>query len=72
MLLRDYLYFNRVTIKKFAESLELSPQHLSGYMCGKLRVSRKVSRAIERATAGKVTAEEIMKNNPPKKKPGSK
>ena len=72
MKFRDYLYFEKITLKSFAESIELSPAHLSGYSRGKLRVSKKVARAIERATNGKVTAEEIMKNNPPKKKPGHK
>lgn len=68
MILRDYLYFKKQTIKSFAESLELSPQHLSGYMCGKLRVSKKVARAIEKKTHSEVSAEEVMKNNPKKKK----
>ncbi len=65
--LRDYLWDNDIQIKAFAESLELTASHLSNYMHGRLRVSKKVARAIERATKGEVTAEDIMKANPPKK-----
>lgn len=71
MLLRDYLHNERftekkMTLKKFAESLELSPAHISGYIHGRLRLSKKVARAIEKVTNGKVTAAEIMFGNPPK------
>lgn len=67
MNLRDYLHFERIKIKKFADSLELSSSHITNYLHGRNRMSRKVARAIERVTEGKVTAEQIMKDNPLKK-----
>ena len=67
MNLRDYLHFERITIRKFADSLELSASHVTNYLHGRNRVSKKFARAIQRITNGKVTAEEIMKDNPPKK-----
>jgi DNA-binding transcriptional regulator YdaS (Cro superfamily) len=68
MNLRDYLHFERISLTKFSRSLELTMTHLSGYLNGRIRVSKKVARAIERITEGKVTAEQVMKDNPPKKK----
>lgn len=67
MQLRDYLHFQRKTLKKFAEELEFSVCHLSGYINGRLRLSKKAARAIERATGGKVTAAELIAANPSKK-----
>jgi DNA-binding transcriptional regulator YdaS (Cro superfamily) len=67
MNLRDYLHFQRITIKAFSESIEMSTTHITGYINGRLRLSQKVARAIERVTDGKVTAKQIMKDNPPKK-----
>ena len=68
MNLRDYLHFERISTKSFAESLELTPMHLYAYLSGRIRVSKKVARAIEKKTQGKVTAEEIIKGNPSKNK----
>lgn len=72
MKLRDYLHIerfteNKMTLKKFAESIDLSTGHLSAYIHGRLRLSKKAARAIERITDGDVTAKEVMKDNPPKK-----
>lgn len=68
MNLRDYLHFERITIKKFAESIDYAPGHLYGYLQGRLKLSKKAARIIERVTVGKVTAKEIMHDNPDKKK----
>ncbi len=67
MNLRDYLHFERIKLKTFAESIDMSITHISGYINGRLRVSKKVARNIEKITQGKVTAKEIMKDNPVKK-----
>lgn len=69
MNLRDYLHFERIKIKHFSDALELSSSHIRNYIHGRNRLSRKVARAIERITNGKVTAKQIMKDNPPKKNP---
>lgn len=58
----------RLTLKKFAKAIDFSPSHITNYLVGRTPVSRKVARAIERVTNGEVTAAEIMKDNPPKKK----
>jgi DNA-binding transcriptional regulator YdaS (Cro superfamily) len=68
MNLRDYLHFRRKTIKDFALSIDMTPGHIYGYIRGRLRVSKKVAKNIEKATQGEVTAVEIMKDNPIKKK----
>lgn len=73
MKLRDYLHEKRfsdekMTLKKFSESLELSPTHISGYIHGRNRLSKKIARAIERVTNGEVTAKQILKDNPDTKK----
>lgn len=72
MNLRDYLHEKRfskerMTLKKFAESIELSATHVGNYIYGRTRFSKKIARAIERITDGKVSAKEIMKDNPEKK-----
>lgn len=67
MNLRDYLHFERIKLKDFAESIDMSVTHISGYINGRLRVSKKVARNIEKATEGKVTAKQILKDNPDKK-----
>lgn len=72
MKLRDYLHQKkysqeRLSIKKFAESMELSASHITNYLHGRTIVSKKVARAIERRTQGEVTAQEVLNDNPPKK-----
>lgn len=68
MKLKDYLYFENIKQKDFAETLELCPTHICGYINGRIRFSKKVAKAIERITNGKVTAKEILKGNPEKNK----
>lgn len=68
MKLRDYIFFEHLTLKKFSESIEMTPTHISGYIHGRVRLSQKVARAIERITNGKVTAKQILKDNPLKNK----
>jgi len=62
MDLREYLFVNRLTVKEFSEKLDYSRTHLSGVIHGKLSPSRKLARAIEKATSGQVTAEEMMRS----------
>jgi len=68
MKLRDYLHFEKMTQKKFAESIDINPLHIGAYIHGRVRLGKKTARAIERVTQGKVTAEEILKDNPEKNK----
>jgi DNA-binding transcriptional regulator YdaS (Cro superfamily) len=73
MKLREYLYKKkyspeRMSLKTFAESIELSATHISSYISGRNRMSRKVAKAIERVTNGEVTAQDVMNDNPVKTK----
>jgi len=57
MTLRDYLFHNRMSVKQFSETLDYSRTHLSGIIHGKLKPSKRLAKAIEKATNGEVTAE---------------
>jgi DNA-binding transcriptional regulator YdaS (Cro superfamily) len=60
MRLRDYLYFNDLTKKGFAATLELSPVYVQRICKGLAIPSRKVCRAISRATHGQVTEKDLV------------
>ena len=62
MNLRDYLYHNRISVSEFSETIDYSRTHISGVLHGKLRPSSRLARAIEKATNGEVTVEELMKD----------
>jgi DNA-binding transcriptional regulator YdaS (Cro superfamily) len=60
MNLREYLFYNRISIKEFAEKIEYSRPHLSGIIHGKYRPSARLAKTIELATNGEVTVKELM------------
>ena len=64
MDLREYLYVKRLTINDFAKLCDYSPKHLSGFMSGRLKASRKLLRKIAELTENQVTLEELEKMNP--------
>lgn len=64
MILRDYLYFNRIRVNNFAKMIDCVPGHLSQYMTGNNRLSKKLAKKIEEVTGGQVTISDIMDNNP--------
>lgn len=64
MNLREYLFRERLTKKAFAKKINYSPVTLSLYVSGKIRLSKRLADIIEKASDGKVTAEEILKDNP--------
>lgn len=66
MNLRDYLHFQRIKKKDFAKILDVSVALIGGYVNGKIRVSKKVAKAIEKATGGEVSAKEVIRDNPEK------
>lgn len=68
MDIREYLYKKRMTLTSFCKLLDLTLTHMSGYINGRIRLSKKVARNIEKITEGKITAKEIMKGNPLKNK----
>ncbi len=61
MNLREYLFIKRISVKEFSEALDYSRTHLSGIVHGKLKPSKRLAKAIEKATNGEVTVTEILK-----------
>lgn len=60
MNLREYLFRKRLTQVDFAKKLEISRGHLSQIMKQTKHPSRKLAKAIEDLTEGKVTAIELL------------
>jgi len=55
MDLREYLFRNKIQIKKIADDLNYSRTHMSGIVHRKLNPSRKLAKLIEAYTKGEVT-----------------
>lgn len=60
MNLKEYLFVKRMSITEFSELIDYSRTHLSGVINGQLKASKKLARAIERATNGEVKAFEVL------------
>lgn len=60
MQLVDYLHKHKLTRKEFAELIDVHPTHLRSVIVGVYPVSKKMSRLVEKATKGAVTASEIV------------
>lgn len=60
MTLRDYLYFNNITIADFAKKVGFTRSYLNTIKNGHRRPSMKLARMIEQATEGKVTVLELV------------
>lgn len=60
MHLRAYLWKHKLTIQEFAEKIGYNRHHISRVMRGEQRPAKKLAIAIETATAGEVTAEELL------------
>lgn len=54
MQLREYLFFERITVSAFARLLDVSTNHLSGVVNGRYPISRKLAKKIYRLTGGRV------------------
>jgi len=63
MELRDYLHFERMTLKDLAAKLEMTQGHLCRIVNRKVNITRRLAKDIERETQGKVTASELLKEN---------
>jgi len=68
MDLREYLFYNRLTIKEFAQVCDYSPEHISGYISGRFRISKKLMKRISEATGNQVTMDELISMNPKESK----
>lgn len=60
MDLREYLFRKRITVKDFAEKIDYSRTHMSEIVNMKRKPTKKLARAIEKATNGEVTVEELL------------
>lgn len=64
MDLRRYLFENRITQKQFAESIDYSRAYITLIANGQItKVGRKFARAVQKATNGVVTLEDLC-NHP--------
>ncbi|MCE2982758.1 MAG: helix-turn-helix domain-containing protein [Parachlamydia sp.] len=66
MDLKEYLEEHRLTYREFAESLEIHLFSLKNIVYGKRRPSIQLATKIELLTNGKVTVEDLLKEQPGK------
>lgn len=64
MDLREYLFRNRITVKKFSEKMECARTHISEILHGRRKPSKRLAQSIENATNGEVTVAELMAMKP--------
>ena len=64
MILQDYLYFKKKHITDFSKTVPCTPQHLSGYMHGRIKITRRMATCISLATNGEIDVDTLMANNP--------
>lgn len=60
MNLRDYLYYNKISVKDFSKNLDYSRTHISAIIHGRLKPTKRLAKAIEQATNGEVKAEDLI------------
>ena len=67
MTLREYLFYNDISVTDFAKKLKKSRTHISQIIHSNIPAGRKLANEIEKATGGKVIAKSLLKR-PEKKK----
>lgn len=67
MDLREYLFRYRITQKKFAELVEVTPQHIYSIVNGKTKPGKRLAKAISDATQGLVLVSDLLKKTADKK-----
>lgn len=60
MMLREYLFKNNLKISEFALIIDYSRNHLNQVVIQNKKPGKKMAKAIEKATEGKVTVKELM------------
>jgi len=60
MQLREYLFYNRISIVDFAKSIGASRTYISTIVNGKAVPSKWLAKEIESATSGQVTVNELL------------
>ncbi len=66
MELRDFLHFERMTIKELSKKIGCTAIYLGNVVNGKMIPGRELAMKIEEETKGKVTAVEVLKLYPKK------
>lgn len=61
MDLREWLFFEKMTVVELCRILDYSRTHMTGIVSGALNPSRKLVTRIEKLTGGKVTKEDFKK-----------
>ena len=59
--LREYLFYQEISITEFAKTIGASRSYISQISMGKIKPSKFLARDIERFTNGKVKAEDLLK-----------
>lgn len=60
MKLKDYLYFNRITISELARKIGVSRSYLTIVVNGRYKPSARFAKMIEEGTDGKVSYLDII------------
>jgi len=63
LTLKEYIYNNRMTVAQIAAMVDYSQGHMQCVISGKFPMTRKLARAIERATKGVVKEETVFTRN---------
>lgn len=61
MSLREYLFYNHITLKDFSEKTGISKPYISMIMKGKCKPSKRIMKDIIIATEGRINAENICR-----------
>ena len=60
MKLREYLFYNQISVTDFSKQIECSRAYLSGIIHGTRTPSKRLAKDIEAATNGKVKIEDLL------------
>jgi len=60
MDLREYLFYNRMTVKQFSEKIGCSRNHISEIIHGRRIPGKRLAKDIEIATNGEVKAKNLL------------
>ncbi len=64
----EEFFGNRINIAAIARETGFSRGHLNRVVLGKSRIGKRLAKALEETTKGKLNAEELLKNNKEQKK----
>lgn len=62
MELREYLFRKRMKISEFSKQINYGRGYINEIINGTKKPGKKIAEAIEKATNGEVTAQEVLKD----------